>query len=519
LTGDHPIHWTAIDGWIKSWGQGIWWPPYLEEVNAGLGSFWPVYYPPLYHVTCALGMKLGLSYWHAGWVMMALAHMLGASLCYGWLRSHMPSRAALWGALAYCLAPYPLLDVYHRGAFPEGIAMQFLPGVLWGCDLVRKTWNWRGALLGVTCFSTMVLCNLPATAVGLYGTGIYLAASALLQRRLGSFVRGLMVPLTGLGLTAFFWVPSWMDRALVSLPPTAILDNPLTAPFIHFRFPGDGLPTDAYDWCVHFQFLAIMMLGLLGVRRLHQAQQPFWLAALLLALAGTILSTEGAAWAYRLLPALASIQFPWRCLGMIAAGMAFLAGQVAVAWRRPPWVGVTCALLWMLFLATLWSNRELIAPGEMPLHGIPVIRNYVPVATMLPSEEQPPLPAVETTSPTARLEVQSWRPGQRVIASEAREDFAFLVRTYADPRWKAYDQNQRPLVTGTDARDPWKRLKIEVPGGTRLIIVQLERTRSACLGMAVTVATVASLLFVVWRQRRRGSVAGKKDVTSRSPRP
>src|SRR6185312_9700668 len=38
LAGDHQVHRLVTEEWVVAWHQGVWWPVYLDDVNAGLGS-------------------------------------------------------------------------------------------------------------------------------------------------------------------------------------------------------------------------------------------------------------------------------------------------------------------------------------------------------------------------------------------------------------------------------------------------------------------------------------------------
>jgi hypothetical protein len=524
VTVDHVIHWPVVNQWVRTWHEGGWWPVYLQDVNAGLGSFWPLYYPPLYHASCALLVCSGLSYWHAGWAVVALATGVGALLCYGWLRRHAPPRAAFWGALAYCLAPHPFLEVYHRGGLPEAIAFQMLPGVLWACDLLRKEWRWSAVFLGGLTFAVIVLSNLAATVVALYATALYLAGGAVAQKRLGPFLRGLAVPLAGFALTAFFWVPAWVDKSQVTLPWTHILSLPQSAPFVRLGVLGNA---PVLEMCVFFLLWATLLLAVLAAWSLHRAQIASWARGLLLGIVGIVLSLEGTAWLYRLLPVLWRIQFPSRCLGMVAPGMALLAAQASFAWRRKPWGAFGLAALWMAYLALFWGQFKLVLTDNLPTHGQRVNVYYVPLTARLPTEDQPILPAVVPTPGTVHFQVVSWQSGYRAIATQAHEPFSLVLCVYADARWKAYNQDHRPLVTKVKPEERWGRLEVEAPAGTSLVTLQLEPTWSAYLGTAITTATLAAFLVVTWHlwRKRRPSLSwpptrpSKRNSHSEKSRP
>jgi len=135
-----------------------------------------------------------------------------------------------------------------------------------------------------------------------------------------------------------------------------------------------------------------------------------------------------------------------------------------------------------------------------------VITAYVPVDAPLPHDGDPPLPEVVPTSKPFEFQVVTRKPDLRIIKTEAWGPFSFLVCTYADPRWKAYDQNHRPLVAAIDPDDPWGRLGIDAPAGTTLVSIQLEPTWSAYLGTAITMMTLGCLPLVTWRARARLTV-------------
>lgn len=63
IPSDHHIHHLAAQEWLSAWRNGVWWPAYFDDVNAGLGSPWPSYYPPLYHALVRLAW---VSVWTTG---------------------------------------------------------------------------------------------------------------------------------------------------------------------------------------------------------------------------------------------------------------------------------------------------------------------------------------------------------------------------------------------------------------------------------------------------------------------
>jgi hypothetical protein len=517
LSGDHQTHRLIAECWVAAWHQGVWWPFYLDDVNAGLGSLWPRYYPPLYHAACAVGLSLGLDYWQAAGLTMAIAHSVGAALCYGWLRNHVPPTSAAWGSLAFALAPYTILNIYHRGAFPEAVGLEFLPGILWGCDRVRRRWEWPPALLGMGCFGLLCLCNNPGIVVASYATGIYVLVVALTQWCMVPLLRSLAIPVGGLALSAFFWLPAWAGHEGVQLPSSDLTSNSFSPHFLRLGQFRSFYFADLLDWNIHILWLCWLVAIVAGFWCLRRSRLPGWCIGLVLVGTGLWLCMDWSAWVYQCSPLLGRLQFPWRSLGIVGPGWALLAAYAAHGLRHRPWICACGAGLWMACLALQWTHRQTIEPTRWPLSRTAVLADYLPHACRLPSAGLPVLPPVEPLAGEVRYRVLHWVPGSRELATESDGPFRLLVRTYADSCWKAYDQDRKPLALARLADDACGRLTVEAPAGTTRIELRLEAPTSAHLGRALSagaVAIIASGWLLQRRSQRRqvATVGGKSQI-------
>ncbi len=509
ITTDHTIHWMAANQWVDSWQSSDFWPHYQANVNGGRGSFWPLYYPPLYHIGCAIGLTLGLDYWRAAWVVVTLAHCTGVLLCYGWLRHHVARYPALVGSVAFCFAPYALAEVYHRGAFPEAIAMQFFPGVLWGIDAFRTKWNSPAVLLGICSFALMTFCHFPSVVISLYAVGVYLAAGAIVQRSPRQLL-GLSVPLLGFALGAQSWAPFALDEHLVQVPPSEILSHPRAIHFVPL-FSVHFSPFNIFEF---FGWTLLLTAGLLAwsAYPIAEREKPYWIGAICLVITGTLLCSEGFFWAWRILPMLGRLQFPWRTLCMVAPGLALLAAYAGFHPKRVPLPAFVCGIIWCTFLAFAYLQRELPPGVGLPTHGNEVNTAYVPAGVPLPQDSDPALPEVFPTSGQFEFQVTTRKPERRVIQTVAREPFSFLLCIFADPRWKAYDQDGQPLRIEPSPTDRWGRLQIHAPANTMQVTVALELGRSIWIGRIISAATLSILLLVCLATYLRGPVGGRPIV-------
>jgi prepilin-type N-terminal cleavage/methylation domain-containing protein len=493
-TGDHQIHHLVAEGWVRAWQQGDYWPRYLDHTNHGLGSPWPCYYPPLYHAACAAGMSLDLNYWQAAGVCMLLAHLLGVTLCYVWLRGRFPPSSSLWGTFAFALSPYIIYNYYHRGAFPEMFALDWLPGVLLACDCVSRSWRWLHAAFGMICFALIGLCNNPAVVVAGYGTLLYGVANAMVSGRLMMVFRSLAILAGGSALSAFFWLPAWAEQGLVLIPPTYLTSS---IPSWHFFRPGSvrPIPPDqTLDWILHGLLVVWELAALSAICLFPRSRLPGLCVGLTLLGGGLWLASDSAALVYRALPLLNMIQFPWRFLGITGLGVALLAASAWHQMRNRPLLRGSGAVMLVVLAALQWGLAEPIE-STATADSMELLADYLPKAGSLPDRAALELPAIYRLNPPSECRIIQWRPTERVVATQLSDHTTLCIRTFYDPRWKAYDQSHQPLQTGRCPDDSLGRLAIEAPSATTLVEVHFEEPISSYIGKLITFITILVLIF------------------------
>ncbi|HEX3127697.1 MAG TPA: 6-pyruvoyl-tetrahydropterin synthase-related protein [Thermoanaerobaculia bacterium] len=255
-------------------------------------------------------------------------------------------RAALVAAAAYAFAPYRLIDFHYRAAFGESAGLAVLPFVLlFGMAAVRDGGRRRLAAGGAAAALLLVTHPLSAmmTAIGM---GVWTLAELTRDRQaLARISRLAGVWLVGAALAGFFLVPlaAAMPHASVErlaigeersiftsygLTPVDLLER---RPWTRLVYPTPAMdPRDGSDQEMPYYFgLALLALAVLGARR----PAPRGLAWMTLAaLALTMRPVAGAA--SSLFPPLATLQFPWRFLGLAACGASALAGAAVVRLAR-----------------------------------------------------------------------------------------------------------------------------------------------------------------------------------------
>lgn len=375
---------------------GDWYPRWLPDLAMGYGyPLFNYYAPGMYALATALrgfGLPIIAAFQWTGVIAVALA----ATGTYALARHVMGDRiGAIIAATAFILAPYPFFtNLYDRAQVPEALALGILP---WALLATWRAWHHGGAWVGA--FGVMV------AALVLTHNITSLLAAPLIAGVIGVAWWGGRTPwkhalrrvsvgiTTGIGLSAFFWVPVILEASAVHLgrsDVTPYLFDPITTArdLVH--------TIRGLDWTSRAIFTALPET--LIVRPPNHETIPITLLALatLGAVATGVSRTQGgsatrtittmcavgvaaclamnATWvrlAWQTLPVIPVIQYAWRLYGPMSL-MASLAGAgLIAAWRpgsrmRAVAIGVATVLVATLATGSVLTRRGTLTASPPP---------------------------------------------------------------------------------------------------------------------------------------------------------
>lgn len=267
------------------------------------------------------------------------------------LCAHRGWMPAALGAVVFAGAPYPLLDVNVRSAYPEFAAIMFAVGTLWALARVFESPGaTRAACLGVLLAGALV-CHLPATLIFapvLAGSAIRAALNAPERRRACLWCAAAI--LVAAGLSAFYVIPALGERDLIRM-------EALTAGYFDYRAhfvepaqwlrydwgfgasvagPGDGMSFQVglVQWSLIAAALACCLASAARKRLTSDDWELlFWLGVVAFAL---FMTTAASMPVWRATPELSYLQFPWRFLMLVAVACGCLAANLVARIDRPP---------------------------------------------------------------------------------------------------------------------------------------------------------------------------------------
>lgn len=355
--GDSPFLLQRVYELALNLRQGVFPVRWMPDAAYGLGYPFFNYYAALpYYLAAGLNVA-GVDLLVAIKLTQTLGMAAAGLALWAWLRDRLPGAGPLFGAIAYILAPFHLVNVYVRGdSLSEFYAFVFFPLILLGIERVSIQARGRDVtLLAFSVAGLIVTHNVSAMLFAPFCALYALMAMAAPQllalpgatgsRRVGRELGGLLLAVgSGLALSAWFWIPALAEASGAQL-------GDQTTGFFSFanHFRGSNLiqRTLAFDYAIDgartpfamglAQALMILAGAAMGVALAARRRIP---VGFLLACIGgiglatcLILPLSEPVW--RAIPPLGLAQFPWRLLSIQAVFGAALIGCAGVIVTDP----------------------------------------------------------------------------------------------------------------------------------------------------------------------------------------
>jgi hypothetical protein len=522
----HLSSWMDVAG---QWRQGVFYPRWAEWANYGFGEPRFIFYPP---ASWILGAALGqILPWQAvpgSFIWLALV-LTGASM-YSLAREWMPTGDATRAAVFYAVNPYHLVVVYFRSDFAELLASALFPLVVRYALCSGGPVPRRAIVPLALAFAAFWLTNAPAAVVTTYSLVLLLVVLAVMRRSATPLLAGATAMLLGFLLAGFYILPAAFEQGWVNI--AEALSSGLR-PEQNFLFTSTNDP-DHNLFNLLVSTIATALLAVTGgaavaAHRLneprYQEGQKLWWAALALWAASVVLMLPVSAPAWRYLPKLRFVQFPWRW--MLPLGVSFgVLVAAAIRERRVRW-------LWTALLAAslVGVSDYLVRHAWWDTEDTPVLRaairqgrgyegtdEYAPRGidrTDLPAVE--PLvdiaPADDAGSPEdrsslARIRVERWQAETKLIDVEAQQPVTLELRLLNYPAWQA-EVNGKPALTRS-LPDTGQML-VTVPSGHSRVRVRFTRTADRSAGILLSIGAGLLLVGLALANRRRERAASSSS--------
>jgi hypothetical protein len=523
----HLASWLDVAG---QWREGILFPRWAEWANWGFGEPRFIFYPP---ASWMFGAGLGsiLPWKIAPGAFVWLALVLAGFSMWRFTSEYLPRREASCAAVFYAVNPYNLVNVYYRSDFAELLALAIFPMVIWGTIRALRE-GWRGLPKLALPFAAIWLSNAPAAVLATYSVALIIFVDFVRRRAAGATAVGGASMAFGFGLAAFYILPAAWEQRWVQIE--QILTD-LLRPEKNFLYTHADNPEFLFfNWKVStIAAVVILVFGISAVlvarRRREFAELWWYMLALGSAAALMMLPVSGLAW--RFLPKLQFVQFPWRWMGPLDFVLAFFfAAAFQNAKRQWLWwtaCFVLVAGLGGAIVSDAWWDSEdipVLQAGIHSGHGYEGTDEYQPLGSSrydLPGvsadgeiESGPPTQHIALFSEKDRgaigatgtqIQIARWKANSKVFSSVGSEPVVAAVELLNYPAWQATIDGSPTEISMLPETG---QMLLHIPAGTHRVVVRFSRTWDRLAGGIVSLLFLMAMAVIAFATKR-GVAASK----------
>lgn len=525
-----------LQGFMKAFGEGDLYPRWTDRTNRDLGAPSFVLFVPLTYYGAGAAVWLAGSLVSGYKLYLIVVSLLSGLALHALAREWIgDAKAAAIAAAVYLVLPYHVLDQYQRFALSETTAFIYFPLILlFARRVMRGTGRWSAVLLALSYAGLLATHQVSAFHFSLF-LGLWLLWEArgrwnALPRVAAALVCGLL--LAGPAVLPMIVEKEHANTAWQWEKPNG--DVRLNFIFRDDVLPGIGIKDPVKPPVLRSAHSQLLLAGLgllitLGLTRgAAWSQRRRDAAGLAAACAGAyLMQLELSLPVWRIVPELATIQFPWRLQTLMVLTAALLAGFGMAALdaaaprqksaRRLSMAALGACVALNLLLAARTSYLKPFSFDDAAAAD-PYVTTWVDSA-FTPLEFRSyrefnrmavDLPRAAFVQGEGMVETPVWLSSRRALRVRSTAGGTVAVRTFMFPGWVA-TLDGAPLAL--KPHQPWAALSFDVPAGDHTVELRFGSTPSRRWGWAMAPVGIAG---AVWLSR--GGSLGRARPRPSGPR-
>lgn len=539
----HVARLYLLDQGIK---QGNLFPRWVGELGFGYG--YPLYnfYPPFIYYTAEVFHLMGMSYIWSIKATFILGFVIAAFGIYLYVKKITKSKlSGLVSATLYTYFFYHAVLIYVRGALAEFFSLAILPLVFLAFDNLSNRHNKTNAILFGASLAILILTHPLIAFPAIFFLGFSSVYYYLRSKNKTDFLKFVIIAgLIGLFLSAFFWLPSIVERKYTLVD--KILTGELASYKLHYIYPsqflyspwgygGSGLRlSDGMTFQLgKVQIVLVILSFVLSIFYLWKKNNQdinikFYYFFLFLLLFSLVMTTELSFVIWDNLKFLWYLQFPWRFLTFTGLFISVIGGYVVLFIDKllqqqiqPPrlkreLLGVISVVLVFStiliyskyfkpqrFIATTDSektNHQVIAwdvsstSYEFVPKGVKTKITELGTTKLAINKENIRQSLYETIIGEAEVKTLVDKFQEKVFQVEAYRTTMFRLNTYNFPGWTAYIDGKKIAIN--DEND-LKLITVNVPTGQHNLSFKFEDTGVRKIGNLISIASFILICFLL----------------------
>lgn len=488
--------------------------------DMGFGYGYPQfnYYAPLPYYLMEIFHVVGFSFVDSVKIFVILITFASTFGMYFLARNLWKSETgAFVSAIFYAYLPFRAVDIYVRGALPELTAMAVVPFIflytMQSMSATKKVFIWLSLSVAILLLSHSI-----ATLIVLPFIVLWIAFLVIKEKNLEGILGTLTSYFLGLGLSAFFVIPAWLERGYVHISTLTSGYFNYLAHFVSFKQMlfsehwGYGSSQLGVDDDIflgvgisHWVTAIFGVFAILLYRKQKLASALFFLA---LGLGSLFLMHQRSSFIWERISVLWFVQFPWRFLLISGFIFSLVAGGVGLIRN----MAFKSTLVVLLISTVIMLNLGYFRPREWLFIGdsekltgeswtkaiTASLYDYLPVS----AKKGPDIEALrEPVARGGKLEVVSGEKGsswQRWKIDVISETATLELQMFYFPKIEVKVDGTR---TGFSWDNDYGLINIPLKKGERVVEARLRDTPVRSISNKVSILSLAFLALALVKRK------------------
>ncbi len=508
-------------------------PPRISP-NLGFGYGYPFFnfYPSFAYYVGEVFHLFGFGYILSTKLMLFSGFFLSALFMYILAKDFFGKNGGLVAAAAYTFAPYHAVDIYVRGAFAEFYSFVFLPPIFWALHKIYKENKGKYFFPLALSIAGLVMSHNLIAFMAIPFIAIWGAYFLWQAKDKWTFIKWSFIGvILGFGLSAFFFVPSYLERGFTLV---RILTGELADYNLHFvcvrqlwDMPwgyGGSIPNceDGLSFMIGKVHILLSLITIVMscyfyfIKKSTKNSILVFVLGLMLFIS-IFLSIRQSKPIWDAIFPLSYVQFPWRYLTLMTFFSSLLVAYVVSVFTKKQMI-VALILVGILIVANFqyFRPREIINVNDDYYVGQEKIRWET---SSLAYEYVPDGIATKTSKfGTTMIDIdrdEIKKSSYEIISGEAKVDVitdkshdkefkidtnggTIRLNTFSFPGWKVKIDNN--VVNFTD-KNKLKLIDVELPPGRYTLTARFEDTNVRFFGNLVSILSIILVSVLILKTR------------------
>jgi hypothetical protein len=511
--------------------QGILFPRWVNELGFGYGYPLFNFYPPLIYYVGEIFHLFGFSFIMSIKLVFVLGFILAGYSSYLLGKKIFSEKAGIVVSICYTYFFYHAITSYVRGSLAEFFAMSILPFIFLAIFQLAEKINVRNLLFLGISLAFLILCHpLIAFPAVIFIAFFYFFILFNIDKKIKFttyFTGGIIL---GLGLSAFFWIPSIMEKQYTLVD--AILTKELYNYKQHFVYLQQLIyspwgyggsttgPFDGLSFQIGKLYFGLLILSI--IYALFNFSLWFWFF-IFLTIFGIFMTTDYSLFIWKQIQYLSYLQFPWRFFTFASLFFSLTIGYGMILFEKKSLKKFSWIIILAIFLSILYKNNLYFRPQKYLSNDDKKYTNTQEISDRVSRtsfEFMPKGVSLKMTSigsstidlpigfyntniyeatKTADIKVIKNNFGNKEFSISSVKNFNFQLNQTNFLGWKAYVNNVEVKINNNNKM---KLLNIRVPSGKNIIKFVFEDTLTRKVANYISIISLLFIMYLFYKNRK-----------------